>query len=149
MTAAKGVRAVARILVVEEDEGVFTALAVALGCAGHAVERARAPVRPSGDPWNGSFDVFLVGVPMPDWCGPHFLRELRRACPRVPVIALTGGGKLSSVGYLPDVARSGAACILRKPFAAGEVLDAVRWAIEPPEDSGGGSVGHESRGWRR
>lgn len=121
----------ARILIVIEDEPVFSALADCLGRDGHTVERGVAASGRKG----ACFDVLVADTPAPDWCGVDFLREVRVTSPGVKVILLTGEAESSSVGYLPAVARFGAVCTLRKPFDGPELVEAVRWALSP--DAGG------------
>ena len=121
----------ARILVVEEGGQLFAELEEVLGHAGHTVERAQVVKKLRDCPADETFDLVVADTPMPDWCEPRFLRELRRRCPNVRLVALTGGHGLSSVGYLPAAARFGAVCILRKPFSREELLEAVERALSP------------------
>lgn len=131
---------VARILVLEEEEEMFEVLCATLERAGHAVVRAEKAKQGRDTAPGAGFDLVVTDTPLPDWCGPEFLRELRRGSPRLKVIVFTGGGRSSPVGYLPTLARFGAVCALGKPFARQELLDAVRLSLSADPAGGDEAV---------
>ena len=51
--------------------------------------------------------------------------ELRRTHPGVPIIDMSGGGRLAPAGYLRVAAQAGARRVLAKPFSADELATAI------------------------
>jgi DNA-binding response OmpR family regulator len=69
-------------------------------------------------------DLVLCDLCLPDADGLEAVRELRRAAPGVPVIAVSGGGSGRRLDFLWAAGGLGAAT-LPKPFTAAELLAAV------------------------
>lgn len=63
-------------------------------------------------------DVVLTDILMPDMDGLETIQFLHKACPEVPVIAMSAQ---AASGYLTLASRMGALAVLQKPFSQ-EVL---------------------------
>ena len=117
-----------RVLVVDDDRGVRTALRVNLTRAGYnvtlapdaeeALERARA----------GRFEVVITDVKMPGMSGHALLERLKAEQPELPVVVMTGHGGVEGA---VQAMRAGAANYVIKPVSRDElavVLERARRA---------------------
>ena len=86
----------ARVLVVDDNEGVLDLLRDVLGGLGHQVEVAESADEALGLIERGSFDVVVADIVMPGRSGIELLHAVRAATPRVPVIVITGYPSLES-----------------------------------------------------
>jgi len=112
----------ARVLVVEDDEGVRELVAYHLTRAGfHVVEAATA-----GDAWDalGNVDAVVLDWMLPDEAGLDWLRRLRAgAMADLPVLMLTARAR--EVDRVEGL-EGGADDYLVKPFSAAELVARVR-----------------------
>jgi len=74
-----------------------------------------------------AFDVIICDLRMPERDGLCFLREIRAAGSKVPVIILTAYGEVDT--YL-EAMNAGASEYLSKPIGSEELLRAVRGCIQ-------------------
>lgn len=70
-------------------------------------------------------DLVLTDIIMPERDGIEALMELRRRQPAVPVIAMSGGGRVSATDYLVMAQKLGASATLAKPFSQDELFAAI------------------------
>jgi DNA-binding response OmpR family regulator len=116
-----------RILVIDDDTAVRTTVRVLLERAGYDVVEA-ADGRQGGRLLEG-VDLVITDLLMPEVDGVDFLSRIRREGHAVPVIAMSGGGKVDSKSYL-EVARAlGAFATIAKPFDLEHLLATVREAL--------------------
>jgi CheY-like chemotaxis protein len=116
-------RALARILLIDDDPQVRMTLVAFLERAGHEVQaleharglRASLRDRP---------DIAFVDVFMPDVDGFQTLRTLRSLLPEVPVVMISGGGQ-GLDACLPMTTRLGAEAVLQKPVTRAALLETV------------------------
>lgn len=78
------------------------------------------------------FDLIITDLLMPDFDGLELITEVRRTHPSVPIMAISGGGRISGNDYLRMAKKLGAISILSKPFTPEDVEAAVRAAFPPP-----------------
>jgi CheY-like chemotaxis protein len=113
-----------RILVVDDDEQVRLLLSLVLAQDGYSVHTASGGQEALGEMMKRRFDAILTDVEMPRMTGLDILSYCRTASPDVPVIlmsAITGDPR-------NPVLEQGAFACLEKPFAADELLCALRMA---------------------
>lgn len=116
-----------RILIIDDDAAVRTTVRVLLERAGYEITEA-------GDGREGSrmldgVDLVITDLLMPEVDGVDLLGMIRRDGRTLPVIAMSGGGKLDSKSYL-DVAKAlGAYATIAKPFDLDHLLSTVRDAL--------------------
>lgn len=116
-----------RILIIDDDAAVRTTVRVLL-------ERAGYDILEAGDGREGSrmldgVDLVITDLLMPEVDGVDLLGMIRREGRSVPVIAMSGGGKVDSKSYL-DVAKAlGAFATIAKPFDLDHLLSTVRDAL--------------------
>ena len=116
-----------RILIIDDDAAVRATIR-------HLLERAGYEILEAGDGREGSrmldgVDLVITDLLMPEVDGVNLLGMIRREGLTVPVIAMSGGGKVDSKSYL-DVARAlGAFATIAKPFELDHLLSTVRDAL--------------------
>lgn len=116
-----------RILVIDDDVAVRTTVR-------HLLERAGYEIVEAGDGREGirmldGVDLVITDLLMPEVDGVDLMGMIRREGRTVPVIAMSGGGKVDSKSYL-DVAKAlGAFATLAKPFELDHLLSTVRDAL--------------------
>ncbi len=116
-----------RLLVVDDDAQVSSAIRRALEQAGHRVTSAAEPrvaiARFTAAP--DDFDAVITDFTMPGMTGLALATELRRVRPAVPIVLSTG--RLEA-GVEEEVARAGIA-LLHKPAQVEEVLRVVERVV--------------------
>ena len=121
-----------RLLVVEDDDDTRLALADVLSGCGHDVH-----ARPNAEDAlrtldSEDFDAVLTDVKMPGIDGIELCRRLSGDRPDLPVVVMTAFGDVdSAVGAL----RAGAFDFITKPFAAEQVDEVIRRAVERSQSS--------------
>jgi CheY-like chemotaxis protein len=136
-----------RILVVDDDKAVRSAIQMLLEHEGYQVvvaDDGRSGIEAIE---NGSFDLVIVDIFMPGMDGLETIREFHQRDPKVPVIAMSGFMFRDSGSPAPDflsmATKLGAARSLHKPFRPQELLRAVEASIsgvvedEPPARASG------------
>lgn len=111
-----------RMLVVEDDEGVQGVFREISRRMGHHVE-----VVPSGKDGlkrlsEGSFDVLIVDLSIPDISGWEVIEKAKDAAPDVPIILCTGWEVEKSPEHLQA---QGIQAVVPKPFQIGDMLRAI------------------------
>lgn len=119
------------ILIIDDDEQIRSLLRQMLERAGHRVTDAS-----NGNEGLERFravpaDLVITDLIMPEKEGVETLVELRREFPSVPVIAISGGGRLGTRDYLPIARQLGARRTISKPFSRDEILEAVKSLLAP------------------
>src|ERR1700739_1029722 len=78
--------------------------------------------------------LLITDIFMPNKEGIETIRDFRAEFPDVPIIAMSGGGRLERRGSALLTAKTlGAAAILRKPFEMSDLLRSVAAALNPVE----------------
>ena len=116
-----------RILIIDDDTAVRTTVRHVLERAGY--ETVEAADGGEGIRMMDGVDLVITDLLMPEVDGVNLLGMMRREGRTVPVIAMSGGGKVDSKSYL-DVAKAlGAYATIAKPFDLQQLLDTVRDAL--------------------
>jgi DNA-binding response OmpR family regulator len=112
-----------RLLVVEDDDDLATALAAGLGRAGYAVDTAGTGADAAEKVRLTGYDLMVLDVNLPDTDGFTLCRRLRRDRREVRVLMLTArNGLTDRIRGLDE----GADDYVVKPFALGELLARIR-----------------------
>lgn len=78
-------------------------------------------------------DVIITDILMPESDGIELLFHLKSNSNKVPVIAISGGGRINAINYLKMAERFGAAVSLNKPLSFDELLLAVQSVLAKKE----------------
>jgi CheY-like chemotaxis protein len=115
----------ARILVVDDDPRVASAMAAALAADGHHVEIAHDGAEALSQIVAGAYDAILTDVRMPRLDGPGLYRELRRLRPELLSRVVFVTADMLSTGTREFIESTGAP-VVRKPFEPPQLRTAVR-----------------------
>jgi two-component system response regulator FlrC len=118
----------ARLLVVDDDDGVRSYLVDALSLDGHSALAARGGAEAIAALQRESFEVVLTDLKMPGVDGMAVLAAAAEHAPDAPVIVLTAHGSVDSA---VSAMKAGAFDFLQKPIQGPKVLRGlVRAALE-------------------
>jgi DNA-binding response OmpR family regulator len=115
-----------KVLVIDDDELLRGMVAKMLRLDGHEV--VAAADGPHGMELFRKEQPALVitDIIMPEREGIETILELRRANPRVKIIAMSGGGRLGEIHVLKMARLLGADDAIEKPFRSQELRDRVQ-----------------------
>lgn len=131
----------ARILVIDDDAGVRDTLSRALEHGGrHQVTVAADGREALRLAEREPFDLVITDINMPEMDGIEVMMTLSQQQPGLPVIAISGGGRLPKELLLSSASLLGAVTSLPKPFGIQDLRDAVEAALAS-RASGGDSTG--------
>lgn len=116
-----------RILVVDDDAAVRGTLRTLLQRAGY--ETVEASDGRAGSRMLDGVDLVITDLLMPDVDGVDLLGMIRKETHPVPVIAISGGGRVDPRSYLEVAKALGAYATLSKPFDLDLMLATVREAL--------------------
>ena len=119
----------ARILVIDDNDGVRSAVRRILEPLGHVVEEAddgAAGLALLGD---GGADLVITDIFMPGQDGIVTVQRIRKEFPSVKMIAMSGGDSTGRIDLRRDAMLLGAAASLRKPFEREELLRVVEGVL--------------------
>lgn len=114
-----------RVLLVDDEALIREAYAELLVDHGYHVTTARDGVDALSVARESSPDVVVTDVLMPESDGFDLITELKGVLPEVPVIAISGGGRMHAGGYLQMASMLGAVAVLTKPIRIGDLLRAL------------------------
>ncbi|MFQ5854956.1 MAG: response regulator transcription factor [Anaerolineae bacterium] len=117
----------ARILVVDDEPAIRTALSTVLDAAGyavHTVESGEAALEYLDD---HDIDLALLDIRMSGMSGVDLMRKVKERCPHIAVILLTGYASLESA---IAAVRAGADDYLMKPSGAEIIKTSVTRALD-------------------
>ena len=124
----------ARILVIEDDRQVREVLKQMLERGGFEVDTATNGKQGIERFLQQPADVVVTDILMPEKDGLETIEELTRDNPKLPIIAISGGGPGKKAQFALDVAQlCGAGRILAKPFSRKEILAVVRDTLKQKE----------------
>ena len=118
-----------RLLVVEDEGGIATALRQGLSEAGYAVDLARDGEQARDHALSAPYDVILLDILLPKLDGLALLRELRRRGMTTPILLLTARDAVDDRVAGLD---AGADDYLVKPFSFSELLARIRALLRRP-----------------
>lgn len=123
----------ARILLIDDDEYVRSMLRQLLLYHGHTVVEANDGREGLKLFDNGSTDLVITDLVMPETEGFEVLAKLRTLQPRVKIIVITGGVRGKTADYLDMALHLGADKVLAKPFPHAVLLEAIHELLPASE----------------
>lgn len=124
------------ILLIDDDVMLRTALRIFLKKSGYDVVDASDGREGLAAYRAGRFELVVTDMVMPGMEGVETIRELRKLDPRLPIIAISGGGRGAAGDYLSYAKLFGASLMLEKPLEPEKLLAAIVQLIGPPDRSG-------------
>jgi DNA-binding response OmpR family regulator len=112
-----------RILLVEDDARIVEVLGRALKPHGHALEHVSQCATARSALGDGTFELAIIDIGLPDGTGVDLTRELRASGFDLPILLLTAQ---NSVGDRVAGLDAGADDYLGKPFAMDELVARIR-----------------------
>jgi CheY-like chemotaxis protein len=126
-------RAVPRILVIDDQKHVRTAIVMALQAKGFDVVGAEGGQSGLTKFEQSEFDVVIADLFMPGIDGVTLIKTLRKLSPGLPVIAMSGvllgASGRTALDHLPNISELSDVICLQKPFRPNDLLQAVAAAL--------------------
>jgi DNA-binding response OmpR family regulator len=116
----------ARILVIDDDHAVRLTIQVFLERAGHEVICAADGEQGLRAFASDSPQLVITDIIMPNKEGIETIMQIRERDATIPIIAMSGGGRVGNADFLKMAARLGANEVLAKPFERQDLTAAVR-----------------------
>jgi CheY-like chemotaxis protein len=114
------------ILIVDDEPDVSRLFQLTLEPAGYEVACAADGAQAVRMLAARRFDLVITDLLMPERDGLQLIADLRRTYPNLPILAMSGGGRMSAELYLKMARGFRVEGLLRKPFDTQEILSAVR-----------------------
>ncbi len=122
----------AKILLVDDDEQFRRMLQRTLERAGHSVVPASNGQEALDLFESAAPDLVLTDLIMPEREGLETILALRKRWNFSRIIAMSGGGRGAAEDYLLAARQLGVGSTLAKPFATGDLLNALNTALSAP-----------------
>jgi len=115
----------ARILIVDDEDMVRLTLRKFLETAGHEVFEAENGEKGLKAFQDQPADLVITDIIMPEKEGIETIVDLKKEVPDLPIIAISGGGRIGNMDFLEIAGKLGARHVLSKPFDRQELLRLV------------------------
>ena len=117
----------ANILLIDDDTNVNLALGIILKGAGHQVVSLLDGSKVLSHMQD--IDLVITDVIMPNVDGIEVLNAIKKEHPSIPVIVISGGGRISADMCLQSAKLIGATEVLHKPIDTDALINAVDKAL--------------------
>jgi CheY-like chemotaxis protein len=131
---------VTRILVIDDETFVREALQRVLAAGGVAVTAVADAAAGAAALRGAVFDLIIIEAVLPGMDGVAAIKQFRHDYPGMPIIAITGGGKVGLQAYRPEAiltsaylaacTAAGANGVLAKPFETAELRSMIRQLLD-------------------
>ena len=110
------------VLIIDDNELLRDTMRRAFEAAGHTASLAR-----NGEEGVEALaarlpDVVVTDIIMPEREGVETIIAIRQAHPALPIVAISGGGRMTAMSLLDLAAKFGADATLQKPFRPKELI---------------------------
>ncbi len=119
----------ARVLLIDDEMPFRQTIAKFLTRAGYEVVEAENGQLGLRAFEQSKFDAIVTDIIMPDIEGLELIRTVRSIDPNIPVVAMSGGGRVSGMQPLKVAKILGASAVLYKPFERAQLLEAMAAAL--------------------
>lgn len=113
------------ILVVDDDTQVLDVMSEMLRLEGHKVSVAENGRQAVDQMREAQFDLVITDLIMPEKEGLETIADIRKGQTDLPIIAISGGGRVGPMDYLETAKFIGADATLAKPFGRQELISTV------------------------
>jgi len=124
------------VLVIDDEAQIRESIQQVLSRVGFTVTTAGDGAAGVSDFFAQPVDVVIVDIIMPRSNGIEVINQIRAQFPCARILAISGGGNFSSLGYKPgtitteaylaSATQAGADAVLSKPFRRDELIATVR-----------------------
>ncbi|HEX5637573.1 MAG TPA: response regulator [Gammaproteobacteria bacterium] len=115
-----------KILIIDDEELIRLTIEDVLINAGYTVGTADNGEQGYQMQLTTGYDLVITDILMPVKEGIQTIKALRLKWPHLPIIAISGGGKIRNADYLDTAKQVGANAVLAKPFTEEDILGVVR-----------------------
>jgi len=115
-----------QVLVIDDDVAVRQTIALLLEDAGIEVLQAADGMEGLKVFQRSRPDLIVTDIIMPEKEGIQTILDIRKLDQKLPIIAISGGGRIGNTDFLEIAARLGATVTLPKPFDPEVLIDMVR-----------------------
>ena len=123
-----------RILVIDDERPIRTAIRQMLEKAGYEVEEAEDGAVGMQQLRARPTDLAIVDLLMPNMGGVETIRAVQTQFSQIKILAISGGGRIGNLDPLLLMESLGVQRTLVKPFERQELLAAVRELLMPGND---------------
>ena len=125
----------AKFLLVDDNEELLAVQAAYLEAHDQEVLLARHGREALRLLQDSSVDIMVTDVIMPEMEGFETIMEVRRIRPDLPIIVVSGGGRVGATDYLAMAKSMGANASMIKPVAPAALLAEARFLLDPPAEA--------------
>jgi len=115
----------AHVLIIDDDPAVQNVFSQFLEETNYSVEYALDGKEGLKKMLQHTPDLIITDILMPEMTGLEVMQNIRDHHPELPVIAISGGMRRSSINVLPLAKRFGACKALEKPISRDTLLQAI------------------------
>ena len=115
----------AKILVIDDEELIRFAMREMVESSGHHVEEAEDGAAGLACLGRGGIDLVITDIVMPNMEGIQTITEIRKIDPEVPILAISGSGRIGASDRLAESRKAGADAVLKKPFSDKELQEKI------------------------
>jgi two-component system chemotaxis response regulator CheY len=123
----------ATVLVVDDDPDLLQSLRVLLEAYDYTVIMASNAAAAIAAVSEQKPDLVLTDIYMPDADGFELINALRRHNLTVPVVAMSGGGRVGGYDNLSVATHLGAAAVIDKPFSNASLIETIERVLSGPK----------------
>lgn len=114
------------IILAEDEPDQRLALSLALKSAGYSVREAGSGQEAIALQRERASPILITDIFMPEADGFELIQAFRRDYPQTRILAISGGGKRTTVDYIASARLTGADATLKKPVEIEMLLDTLR-----------------------
>lgn len=126
------------VLLIDDDDLLRGVLTIALERRGYVVIEAADGKQGVDIARATAVDIVITDLIMPVQEGVETIITLRRECPRLPIIAMSGGASNSNL-YLEIAGKIGAKRMLPKPFSPKMLVELIEQVLDEEAKAGADS----------
>jgi DNA-binding response OmpR family regulator len=119
-----------RVLIVEDDSQMATMLVESVTQEGWSASHAENGIEALRACESEAPDAIVMDIILPEKEGIETIIEIRGRWPKLPIVAISGGGRGVGVDYLDIAAKVGANHTLAKPFDVDDLVELLRGYLE-------------------
>ena len=120
----------ANILLVEDEALVSQTLSTAMESRGHTVVAAANGFQGLKKFGEGTYDLVITDIIMPDMEGIGMIMEMRRVTPNARIVAISGGGRTGNVEFLKMARNLGAMATMQKPIRLAQFFNMLSECLD-------------------